>query len=355
MGREVVSLQVGGRVFRGIKSVDLSVGFDLAARAFNVTLAPSAALLETFAPGTALVMAFNGDLVFTGYVDRLRPSFKRLRVAGRSKAQDFIDCAAIDEQATGNFQNQTVLQIAQSLDRFGVGITSDQQLDPIDDYQITPGETAFGAVEKLSRDQGLTLFGQGDGSIKITKPGAQRQAGGLFQGVNIKDGAEADLNWAHRHSHIIVRGQSASGTTNANLQVQATAQDPTVARYRPHVHVEDADIDQPTAQALANARSQREAAASLKCTIPVQGFRDAAGMLWTPGNLVWVEADLLGLAQVMLIKHASFSKRVRGGSTTRLSLCDPRAFGGKAAKGSQGGAIWDVGSPAIDDGSDDIP
>lgn len=339
---ERIALLVAGRRYTGLKEIAVGAGYDHAARSFHVELAPGAAILKVFAPGTPIDVMFNADLACRGYVDRLRPGLTKLTVSGRSKAQDFIDCAAIDQTGTGNFENQTLLQIAQALDRFKVGISTDQQLEPIDSYQITPGEKAFAAIEKLAREAGLTLFGQADGSIKITKPGTARHAGGLFEGANMLKDAEADLDWAHRHSTVIVRGQGADGTDDTDLQVEATADDKAVGRYRPLVHIEDGDLDQETAQALADARLQREAGHSLKCTVPVQGLRDQAGKVWTPGHLIWTESPTLGLTQDMLIRHAAFKRGRRGGSKTVLSLVDPRALGGKKSKGSSAADAWNI-------------
>jgi prophage tail gpP-like protein len=339
---ERITLLVAGRQYTGLKDIAVGAGYDHAARSFHFEPAPGAASLKVFAPGTPIDIMFNADLACRGYIDRLKPGLSKLTVSGRSKAQDFIDCAAIDQNGTGNFENQTLLQIAQALDRFKVGIATDQQLEPIESYQITPGEKAFAAIEKLARDQGLTLSAQPDGSIRITKPGSTRHAGGLFEGVNMLKGAEADLDWAHRHSTVIVRGQAADGTDDTDLQVEATADDSAVGRYRPYVHIEDSDCDQETAQDLANARLAREAGNSLKCTVPVQGFRDEAGTLWTPGNLVWTESPTMGLAQDMLIRHTAFKRSRRGGATTMLSLVDPRAFGGKKSKGSSADDAWDM-------------
>jgi prophage tail gpP-like protein len=348
---ETITVAVGGQVWKGIEVLAIDAAFDHAARSFHFEIAPAASRLQTFAPGTALSISSNGDLMCAGYVDRLGPSFTKLKVSGRSKAADFIDCAAIDPNQTGAFENQTPLQIAQALAKpFGVTITSDQQLDPVESFQLTPGEKAFAAIERLVREQGLTIAGNADGSLNLTKPGSARQAGALIEGVNILRGAAADLDWSHRHSPIIVRGQAIAGTDDAALQVEATASDGAVNRYRPLVVIEDRDLDQQTAQSLADARAQREAGASLKATIPVKGFHDSGGVLWTPGRLVWIESALLGLTGAMLIKHAAFRKARKGGSTTRLGVVDPRAFGGTAAKGSKtGGAsdIWSVGAPAI--------
>jgi prophage tail gpP-like protein len=72
----------------------------------------------------------------------------------------------------------------------------------------------------------------------------------------------------------------------------------------------------------------------------VQGFRDEAGKIWTPGNLVWLQSPFLNVTGVMLIKRATFTQSKGEGSKTRLELIDPRAFGGTAAKGSSAGDAW---------------
>lgn len=348
MGPELVTLLAGGKRWTAFESIEVEAALDHAARSFEMTVAAELGATATawaLKPGTAIDIQFNGDLAFRGFSDRYRPQLSeregRIEISGRAKAQDFIDGAAIDPQGTGRFENQTLLEIAQALDQFGAGITSDQELEPIEEYQITPGESAFGAIEKLARKQGLTLAGQPDGSIKITKAGTTHHTGGLFEGVNFL-GASADLDWSHRHSKIIVRGQAPDGDDETALQVEATAEDTAVKRNRPLILIEDGDIDQAAAQKRADTRRDREAGESLKASGTVQGFRDDAGKLWTPGNLVWVQSAFLSVTQNMLIKHVRFAQSRGGGSVTTLTLIDPRAFGGKSGKGSDAGEAWNI-------------
>jgi prophage tail gpP-like protein len=216
------------------------------------------------------------------------------------------------------------------------------QLDKVDVARITPGETAFRCVEKLCRSQGAFLVGQPDGSIKITRAGKARHAGGLYEGVNIKAG-NADHNWSNRHSHIHVRGQRPFGHSKpAHMEVQAQSEDEALRRYRPSLVVHDGDIDQAHAKKRADYRRDREAGNSLRAEIAVQGFRDDGGMLWTPGHLVWLESPFLDIAQDMAIESVRFTQR-RGehsGSTAHLSLCDPRALGGKKSKAGKANEAW---------------
>lgn len=347
MGPEIVTVKVGGNLFSAFTRVDVTQAIDEAALSFTVVAAAESGAEATawlLAPGKSIEIRFNDSVACVGFIDRFQPHVeghdgREIRVSGRSKAQDFVDCAALHD--TGNFANQTLLQIAQKLDQFGVGITTDQELEQLDTFQLTPGETAFRAIEKKLRSQGLTFAGQRDGSLKITKASATRHAGGLFDGINCA-GLSGDLNWAHRHSKAIVRGQQASGHGDGALQVEAESEDTAIGRFRPVLVIADDDIDEAEAQKRADTRLAREAGESLKASIRVQGFRDDAGTLWTPGFLVWTESAFLGITQVMLIEKVTFSQDRNAGSTAVLDLIDPRAFEGKAPKSSKSRDAWTV-------------
>ena len=342
MGPEIVTIAANGAIWSAFESIDVHASFKDAARTFTIHAAAEpgpSATAWTFKAGTQIDILFNGDLACSGYVDRYQPQLSehktaKIAISGRSRSQDYCDCAAL--HATGEFLNKTPLQIGQALDKFGVGIASDIQLDPIPVARITPGETAFRCLEKLCRMQGAFIVGQADGSIKITKAGQARHAGGIIEGVNLKAG-HADHNWSNRHSHVTVRGQRPLDHGADNLQIEQTAEDSDVTRYRPHLLVHDGDLD----KKRAGYRRDREAGRSLKGNeIRVQGFRDDGGMLWTPGHLVWVESPFLDIAQDMAIESVRFKQARRHGSESVLSICDPRALGGKAGKGGKANAAW---------------
>jgi len=349
MGPESVTVSAGGMTWSAFESVDVTAGFNEAARSFCLSIAAQlggAGTFATFTAGAPVSVSSNGDLLVTGYVDRYQPHRDKhdksmISVSGRGKGQDAIDCSAI--HATGNFQNQTVLQIAQALDQFGIGFETDQMLQQIPSYQVTPGETVFRCIEKLCRSQGLVVAGQPDGSIKITKvSGASNSP--LIEGFNCK-ALSADHNWAGRHSHVHARGQRASGNGASNLQIEQVAMDRSVNRFRPVVVVIDEDTDSTRAMSRAQWRLAREAGHALKATVEVQGFHDEAGQLWTPGNISWLESQFLAVQQNMAIERVTYSQS-KSGSTTQLELCDPQALGGEGSSGAGGAqtdSSWDVG------------
>jgi len=364
MGEEYVTVRAGGFVWSAFRRVMVKAAIKEAARSFHLDIAaePSPGTAAwAFKAGTLIEITSNGELLLAGYVDRYQPRLNghqqaEIAVSGRSKAQDLIDSSAVHK--TGHFKNKTPLQILQELDKAGVGVKTDQTLDPVPTYRITPGESVFRIGEKLCREQGVTLCGQADGSILITAAGGGMHTA-LVEGVNIMS-IEADHNWSGRHSDVIVRGQAPYGHGPDALEIEAKAQDAAVGRNRPVIVLHDGDIDRKRAKKRAKNRRDKEAGNSLKANVTVQGFRDDAGKLWTPSWLVWLESPFAAVAQMMCVESVQYQQDRRGGSETVLTLVDPRAHGGKSGGGSSGktagagastGEAWnnDAGTDAVDD------
>ena len=82
----------------------------------------------------------------------------------------------------------------------------------------------------------------------------------------------------------------------------------------------------------ARWQASRNAGWSTTATVKVKGWRDDAGELWSPEKLVFVESKRLKISQAMAIKTVRLIQNGEGTITT-MSLVDPRALGGKDAKG----------------------
>lgn len=348
MTAEVITIVVDGQRWTAFEEVSIKAAFDEAARSFSFTVAAELGASPTnqvFATGKKVEIFANSDLLLTGYVDRRQPRISAkeatITVSGRSASQDLIDGAA--EHDTGSFRKKDPKQIGDEVSSkySGTGFETDQQLEKVDQYQLTPGETVFRCVEKLCRSQGMTLHGTAEGKIKITKAGSDRHAGGLFEGRNILVG-EADHNASNRHSKYTVRGQRPFGHGVDNLEIESVIKDAEINRHRPVIIVQDEDTTKDRAKKRAKNRRDRAAGNGLKATIDTQGFRDEGGKIWTPGSLVWTESAFLDIAQDMLIESATYRQNERGSIAT-LQLTDPRSYGGQGAgggKGSQSGSGW---------------
>ena len=345
MGIEVLTVAVGGMRYTSFRSASINAAFNKACRAFQLELAAELGASETnavFAEGASVQIFANSDLLLTGYVDCREPEFDAhdavISVSGRSSSGDLVDGAA--EHKTGSFKNKDPKQIGDEISRnySETGFETDQKLETVDQYQLTPGESVFRCVEKLCRQQGMTLFGTAEGKIKITKAGSDRHAGGLIEGQNILKG-RATHNGANRHSKYTVRGQRPFDHGIENLEIESSVRDSFVRRHRPFIGIEDADTTKARAKKRAQNRRDRAAGDALKATIDTQGFRDEGGQLWTPGKLVWTESPFLDIAQDMLIESVTYRQDSKGSIAT-LQLTDPRSYGGKGGKGNKSGAEW---------------
>ncbi|WP_316224644.1 MULTISPECIES: phage baseplate assembly protein [unclassified Bradyrhizobium] len=330
--------------FVGFEEIAVTASFHHAARSFTMRIAAEMGPIATawrFKAGTEIIVASTGDPIFTGFVDRYQPRNRKheqahIIVSGRTKGQDFLDSSAVHK--TNQFKNKTPVEIAQELDYWGV-IWTDQQLDKVPVYRITPGETCFRCTEKLIREQGLFAVGQADGRIKITKAGQKRQAGPLIEGINIEE-SEADHNWSGRHSDIIVRGQQPYGHGEDALQIEQIARDAKLGRYRPIIVIHDGDTDNKRAKKRAQTRRDREAGNALRATITAVGHHDDGGDLWEPGNLVYVESPFLAIEQDMAIEQCVYRQDRDGGTLTDITVADPAALGGKGQQGGSAGDAW---------------
>jgi prophage tail gpP-like protein len=359
---EIMYVLVNGQRYTAFMRAQVRAGFNEAARAFELTVAaePNGAVTAAiFRAGTPVSVYATDTLLMQGFVDQYRPHLAAhdasIVVTGRSKSADLIDSDA--DHPTGFFQNKDPQQIGAELaQEYGATFKTDQTLTKLDQYLITPGETIFRAVEKMTRKQGMTLAGTAEGDINITAPKGQRHAGGLFEGRNILVG-NADHNWSNRHSKYSIKGQRAVGHGARRLHMVAKTTDSAVSRHRHKtvIHDDDGTIDD-LKKRVTNRRN-RAAGNALKASISVQGFRDEGGKVWEPGFLVWTESQFLDIAQDMLIEAADYSQSEQG-TITLLSLVDPRAYGSNGAgggKGAKSGVEWREGTEsAVDATPDDV-
>lgn len=347
--RELVQVYANGGEWRDWTAISLKAAIDEAARAFTLTVPPGAdnavSARAAFAAGTKIEIRANGEKLFDGYVDayapRRRPDASEISVTGRSKSCDLVDCSIV--HPTGRIRDSDLEKLARDLDRFGVGVKVEGEKVPVVRFQATPGETVFRALERETRKRGLTISGEADGSVRISKgPTGKRHAFGLFEGVNILE-SEAKHDWSKRFSEYKVRAQSPDGTGDEATRIEESAKDSAVGRPRPNILAADEDMDKAAARIRADWRKDRAAGESLTATIVTAGWRDQDGTIWTPGHLVWVESQFLDIAQDMLIKSVQYDQSKDAGSTCSLSLVDPRAFGGKKGKVAKSGKGWEIG------------
>lgn len=327
--------------FAGWESVQISASMRKAAREFQVSTTERLGEF-TWPPGTPVVITANGDLMVDGYVNRYQPSFDanshKINVSGRSAAQDFVDCAAIDPNRKSHWKDKTPDQIANDLDQFGVGVSAEVPLKPIKYFQLDQGETAHSAVERALRDQKATMMGAERG-IKITNAkAAKRHAGGLIEGHNIKS-ANATLSDDRQFSETAVKGQRREGFEDSDLKIHEKAQNSNVKRYRPKLIMSETDTTKGRARDRAEHESNRAAGFGISATITTQGWRDDGGILFQPNFLIFVQSPTLKIFGDMLIEAVTWKQDDKAGSLAEIHIVNAKAYEGKGGA-NQSGSEW---------------
>jgi prophage tail gpP-like protein len=349
MAFERVTVVADDQSYEGWKSVTITAGINQATRDFTLVVTePNPEGIPSsnnwpLLPNTEVSIFATGDLLVAGYVDEYRPvadsRTHSVTVTGRGHGADYVDSSLV--HPTGRFENKTVLEIAQELDVFGVGISSDFPVGPpIPWFQTRKGATPWQEVMRLLPQTKLTMMGTAEGGIKLTKAGAIQQVGGLIQGKNILSLAGSLTSW-NLYSEQMFTFQSSIGTKDYNIEGVAQAHDNSVPRLRVNNFTELAEANMARAQARATYNAYRAAGLSKTANIVTPGWRDDSNKFWEPPNRTHVYSTFLKLDQEMVIEHVEWKQDSKGTVTTLL-LVDPVTYDGDASAANASGSEWNI-------------
>jgi prophage tail gpP-like protein len=351
---EFVVLKIDGKPYEGWKSMSVKYDAKSPERSFQVQASDGIvqSILSSpspIQPGCEAELLSNGDLLVKGYIEDVERSFDanshHLSISGKSKGKDAVDNSAV--HGTGEFKDKNLLQIANELDKFGIGFKSDEDLRKIT-FRLNNGQTVFKNINRAARQQGLFLYGNADGSISITRHGKKQHTGGIIEGFNLKAGSST-FTEEGRHSDYIVKGQMPAGTKAENTQVKGEAKDEGVKRYRPKIWIAETAIDKQRAQERAEHMRAASAGESVKASITMQGFRDEGGRIWEAGWLVYTGSPTLLIDQDMAISSVELSQDEKSqGSLAKLELVHPSALRADKAKGKSKKSTKKTGGSSSD-------
>ncbi|WP_258002269.1 phage baseplate assembly protein [Burkholderia sp. WAC0059] len=332
-----LSLIVGGRTISGWTDIRLTRGVERCPSDFELGLtdsAPDSVSEVTVQPGDACEIRLGNDLVLTGYVDRFVPSYSpgshQIRVSGRGKCQDLVDCSAVWPNSQMN--GTSALDIATKLAaHYGITVSCDvPNLVAIPLFNVLVGETPLEVIERVSRFSQLLVYDGPDGNLILAQATQQAQAvGGVFEGVNVQSASVA-YSADERYRDYVCFAQSVATLSDAGVGPiwTGSAQDENVKRPREHYVVCEAPQGySDLAQRRATWEMNRRAGRSAIVSAVVDSWRDGAGALWTPNTLVTVSLPHLKLQPVnWLISEVTYQRSLEGGTTAQLAIMDPRAF-----------------------------
>ncbi|MGI4943823.1 MAG: phage baseplate assembly protein [Janthinobacterium lividum] len=353
-----VTITTGGKIIGGWQAVRITRGIERMPSDFDIALTelyPGAADQIVIQPGAPCVVKLGADVVVTGYVDRYVPSISArghgVRIQGRGKCQDLVDCSAgFRPDGTHSFQRNvtSALSFAQELAKpFGISATliGEEAGGPIPTIVINIGETLWEIVERIGAYRQLLAYEGADGNLILAQGQDTKAGSGFALGTNI-EAATATFSADQRYSDFYVTWTSTddlfqvredTGGVDGNLHAHVT--DPTVTRFRPHGIIStqvDRGVDIGTRRATweMNRRNGRSQSISLTC----DNWRDSAGALWQPNTLATVDAQILKLpGKTWLISEVTY-RRDDNGTHADLVLMPPDAFA--LAPSSLQGSDW---------------
>jgi prophage tail gpP-like protein len=312
MSKSVLSLNIGGTSYEGWEAVHVELSMENLSGSFALQLTDQGGGTATaIKPNDPCSVLINGQVVITGYVDKVTPSFDatshKIMVTGRDKAGDLVDSSVIN--GTGQYKNKKIDDIVKDITSpFGVSVTNNVDSKTLETFNIDQGASAFETIQKLAKRGNFLAVSDGKGGVALTREATEMMGTSLIEGQNIL-AANCDYDASKKHSQYIVKGQK-QGRDNDPVgkitQNKGVVTNEFVDRYRPLLIIHEGQADESAVKDRARWEAKIRNSKATKAQITVQGW-DSGGGLWGINRLVQVESNWLGIHDIMLITNVSFT------------------------------------------------
>lgn len=346
-----------GRV-SGWTDVEITLVADGFPNSFNLS-ASAAGYIP--APGASCAILIGSDLVVTGYVDRQTIQYEaeahNIRLSGRGKTQDLVDCSAEWSQNGGNIQG-TALMVAKALALpYGIAVEMGSGVDP-GEYaygsSLNYGQAAAEIIQAFARNAGLLAYEDSRGRLILDRIGSGRAGGGIALGHNVES-ATIENSATERYSEIVCCSEAMNtlGELGGDDFYERVT-DSGVSRHRLKYVVVEPVTPDPQKFLVKHARWEmaRRIGESAAMRVTVSGWRDAKGALWRPNTQVDVNVAGNQAGSPLVIAQVTFRRDMQRGTTTDMTLVLPGTFAPEPVV-LQPAALGDVpqaGAPAAGGG-----
>lgn len=337
-----ILLSVGDYLLAGWTSLRCTRGIERFPSDFELgmtELFPGQARDVSVQEGDPFILSIGLDPVVTGYIDRVVPSINanmhEIRVTGRGKCQDLLDCAA--QWPNGQISNCTAFDIATKLAvPYNIDVDCDVTGLPIIPQQnIMLGETAYEIIERSARFSALMVYEDRDGTLRLSRAGTTAMSSGVQEGINMES-VSVERSMDQRYSEImaVMIGTNNLQDLNAVNAPVFTALDPNVTRHRRRIIIAEAgELGWDVGKQRALWEVARRRGRSEVVRLVVDNWRDVDGNLWEPNKLIdvlipslKVSVDQGGTVPVRyLISEVTFHLDLSG-THAELTLMPPEAF-----------------------------
>lgn len=338
---DVLTLQVGNQLLSGWQRVNVARSMDSIPASFDIEVTekfPRSPDVDIRA-GQPCTVKIGNDLVLTGYVDRytsmVSASMHTVRISGRSKSEDLVDCSAfIGDPAAPSMQVKggTALSIAQAIAApYNVTIQS-MAGDGANvlQFNINLGETCWEIIDRLIRVSGFVAYDMPDGSLMLARAGSDKMASGFALGENIEQADIAysmDQRFRDYEGHFLSVVTYGVGGQMTDTSAGPIYHDQGVPRFRKRFVVSEQMSD---GQSLAGQRAlwerNRRFGRSQQFNVTCDSWRDAAGQLWAPNHLAPISAAQMKLTNASWVIGGVTYVRDENGQHATLILMPVEAF-----------------------------
>lgn len=336
-GRNTLALRVGDREYGGWKSITVSRSLEQAVSQFELEAAPLGPANTEAVPvrvDDPCEIRIGPSCVLTGYIDEYEPyhdaTSHTVRVAGRSRTADLVDCSCIaPSDGPLHFRDRTLPQVAEALCApYGVTVVDQVGLtDRIAKVRPEVGERVWELLERLARDQGVLVTDNAQGELVFARRGdvrlpALRHPGNILT-------ARLVATSSQRFSEYRVKAQNVGSDENFGAVVagvSAFAEDDEVRRRRVLVLPGERAMDAAAARRRAIWEAVTRAGRSVQVEIEVAGWRAPDGVLWEPNGLARVRDGVIGVDADLLLVGIGWTLDAETGRRTKLLFAPPGAY-----------------------------
>lgn len=343
-------LEVAGSRYGRFESASVTWALDALSRSFEFVATSSDARPLPFRGGEACRVVADGEIVLTGFVERVEVSgdsaSHEILVSGRDRNVDLMD-STIDALpdirppiSLADVARRVVSHLGASI--FVRDASGAAPFNEAEDLAAPePGQNAFEFLEVLARKRQVLLTSSGDGSLVIAAASGRGSGASILHLVDDPGGQNNVLRYSVSYDHTARyrRYRSVSQLNPIPLNVagdvpledvveQASEEviDSSVRAGRQLAIVSESMFSGPEGDKRAAWEANVRKARSQVYGATVDGFRNSAGRLWAANELVRVSDDYAGIQATMLVNSVTFSLTPGEGSLTTLALVPSDAY-----------------------------
>jgi len=337
-----VELLIAGKAHGDWSSYEIDSDLLTPADAWRVSLGMSGGQMPPdVAPGALVIVKVDGDTVLTGRIDdvshQVNKSSHTLTISGRDGAAVLLDCSAPIFTVQLASLQEIIAKVVRPLGITKIRINAEATRTR-EKINVEPGDSAWDVLSHAAEANGLWPWFEPDGTLVVGGPDYSLpvvatlvlRRDGVGNNVLSLDKTESV---AERYSQVTVLGQThGTSTEQGKNALRNTQKDSGVSWYRPKI-ITDHEADN---AAICRDRARKLISDSrlkgLTLTATVQGHRIGttdgvgAGLLWSPGQRIYVVSEPHGIAAIYFLMGRKFTRSRNEGTRTTLTLREDGAW-----------------------------